>query len=161
MASYVTSSKFLLEGYVYALEQCGFLLRDANLLYRNRSYAHTVVLAAFAFEELGRSTIYLASWQQALAGANITLEETQKLCSDRHAHNRKQEMGMLSIVLTGEDDPEFGKWLRVKMEAEPRSAEWQAAETALARIQEKKKNDLPKERHQARMYALYVDPESA
>jgi hypothetical protein len=29
------SPQYLLEGAVYALEQCGLLLRDANLLYRN------------------------------------------------------------------------------------------------------------------------------
>jgi hypothetical protein len=33
------SPRYLLEGAVYALEQCGLLLRNANLLYRNGSYA--------------------------------------------------------------------------------------------------------------------------
>jgi hypothetical protein len=31
------NSRYLLEGAVYALEQCGLLLRDANLLYRRRA----------------------------------------------------------------------------------------------------------------------------
>lgn len=159
MVSYVTE-RFLLKGYAYALEQCGCCLRDANILYGSGSYANTVALAAFAFEELGRSTICLASWRNVLAGANITLEEMKKRCSDPHAHNRKQQAGMLSIVLTGEDDPEFGKWLRIKMEADRQSPEWQRAETALARIHEDKRNSLPKKRHEARKYALYVDPES-
>jgi AbiV family abortive infection protein len=48
------SPQYLLEGAAYALEQCGLLLRDANLLYRSGSYASAVALAAFAREELGR-----------------------------------------------------------------------------------------------------------
>jgi hypothetical protein len=38
--------KYLLEGAVYALEQCGMLLRDANSLYRSASYATAVALTA-------------------------------------------------------------------------------------------------------------------
>jgi hypothetical protein len=37
MAASVTP-EYLLEGAVYALEQCGLLLGDANVLYRNGSY---------------------------------------------------------------------------------------------------------------------------
>jgi AbiV family abortive infection protein len=47
------SPQHLLHGAVYALEQCGVLLRDANVLYRSESYANAVVLARFAQEELG------------------------------------------------------------------------------------------------------------
>jgi AbiV family abortive infection protein len=50
------TAQFILEGSEYALEQCGLLLRDANVLYRNGSYASAVVLTAFAREELGRSS---------------------------------------------------------------------------------------------------------
>jgi hypothetical protein len=51
MSAFV-SPKYLLEGAVYALEQCGLPLRDANQLFRNCSYANAVALAAFAREEL-------------------------------------------------------------------------------------------------------------
>ena len=54
------TADFLLKGYALALEQCGLLLRDAVLLYENKSYANAVVLAAFAREELGRSRILLS-----------------------------------------------------------------------------------------------------
>jgi len=47
MAAAVTA-QYLLKGAVYALEQCGLLLRDANLLYQNGSHASAVALAAFA-----------------------------------------------------------------------------------------------------------------
>ena len=56
MAKSVTSS-YLLRETVFALEQCGHLLRDAACLYRSDSYASAVALAAFAREELGRAGI--------------------------------------------------------------------------------------------------------
>src|SRR6516162_8496916 len=81
MSSPVTS-EFLLQGAVYALEQCGLLLRDANVLYRSGSYASAVVLAAFAREELGRSTIILDLRRKVLAGDKFTLNDIQDQCDD-------------------------------------------------------------------------------
>jgi AbiV family abortive infection protein len=160
MGSAVTP-EFLVQGYAYALEQCGLLLRDANVLYRSRAYPSTVVLTAFAVEELGRSTIMLRLWRRALDSEEITLPEIRKCCSDQGAHHTKQEAGMLSITLNGdEDQPELGKWLRIRMTADPQSAERQEVDAALARIQDQIRKRLPKERHQARIDALYVDPKS-
>ena len=157
MGSTVTP-KYLLHGYAYTLEQCGLLLRDANVLFRSRSYASTIVLTAFAVEELGRSTILLRLRRRALAGEKITLGKIRPSCS---AHPTKQEAGLLSLTLNGdEDQPELGKWLRVRMSADRQSAEWQKADAALAEIQDRIRKRLPKERHQARMDALYVDPKS-
>jgi hypothetical protein len=45
MAESITP-EYLLKGAVYALEQCGMLLRDAALPYRNSAYVSAVVLAA-------------------------------------------------------------------------------------------------------------------
>jgi AbiV family abortive infection protein len=129
-------------------------------MYRSRSYASSVVLAAFAIEELGKSTILLDFRRQVLDRETITRDDIEKRFRDQHAHNTKQEAGTLSIDLTGDDDPEFGKWLRVRMENDPQNPEWQAASAALARIQARKRKRLPRERHQARMDALYVDLKS-
>jgi AbiV family abortive infection protein len=60
--------KYRLEGAVYALEQCGMLLRDANSLYRSASYATAVALAAFAREELGRWRILLDLHREVVGG---------------------------------------------------------------------------------------------
>jgi AbiV family abortive infection protein len=159
MASGVTS-QFLVQGYAYSLEQCGLLLRDANILYRTQSYASTVVLATLAIEELGKSTILLDFRRQVLDGETITRDDIEKRFRDQRAHITKQEAGMLSIDLTDDDDPEFGKLLRVTMESDRQSPEWQAASAALARIQARKRKRLPTERHQARTDALYVDLKS-
>jgi hypothetical protein len=39
--------QYLLVGAVYALEQCGLLLRDGTLLHRSGSYANAVALTVF------------------------------------------------------------------------------------------------------------------
>jgi AbiV len=67
--------QYLLEGAVYALEQCGLLLRDANLLYRSGSYATAVALAAFAREEQGRWRILLELRREVLDGKSVMIEE--------------------------------------------------------------------------------------
>jgi AbiV family abortive infection protein len=147
----------LLEGAVYALEQCGLLLRDANILFRNGSYANAVVLAAFAREELGRFIILLNSRKQALAGKTSTIKEIQDHCDD---HVAKQQAGMLSIVMTADRDSGLGKVLRVRSEAYPQSPEWKEADDQLAKLDRKKKGRVPRERHEKRMSSLYVEPVS-
>jgi AbiV family abortive infection protein len=82
--------QFLLEGAILALEQCGLLLHDANVLYRGGSYASAVVLTAFAREELGRYTILLDLRKEVLTGKEFTIEEIQDRCDD---HVTKQQAG--------------------------------------------------------------------
>ena len=147
--------QFLLEGAVLALEQCGLLLRDANVLYRGGSYASAVVLTAFAREELGRYTILLDLRKEVLTGKEFTIEEIQDRCDD---HVTKQQAGMLSTVFTADRDSGLGKLLRVRMESHPQSAEWKEAEAALTRISETKNKRVPSDRHKSRMSALYVEP---
>jgi AbiV family abortive infection protein len=154
MSSSVTP-RFLLEGAVYALEQCGLLLRDANILYRGGSYASAVVLAAFAREELGRFTTLFDMRRKVLTGSKLTIEEIQDHCDD---HVTKQKAGMLSYVFTADRDSGLGKLLRVRMESHPQSAEWKEADAALMRIQEAKNKRVPGDRHKSRMSALYVEP---
>jgi AbiV family abortive infection protein len=95
------SPKYLLEGAAYALEQCGLLLRDANLLYRNGSYASAVAVAAFAQEELGRWRILLDLRRKVLRGGSVTIKEIQTRCGD---HVRKQEAGVMSTVMRTDKD---------------------------------------------------------
>jgi AbiV family abortive infection protein len=79
MPSFV-SPQHLFRGAVYALEQCGLLLRDANLLYRNGSYASALALAAFAREEQGRWTIVLELRDKVIGGAKLTVSDVQAQC---------------------------------------------------------------------------------
>jgi AbiV family abortive infection protein len=147
--------QYLLQGAWYALEQCGLLLRDGNVLYRNSAYASAVVLTAFAREELGRSRILLDCWRRAFAGEAFTVAQIQEACED---HVTKQRAGMLSLTMRADRESGLGKLLKARMENPPQSAEWQKADAELKRIDEMKKKRSPTDRHEKRMAALYVEP---
>jgi AbiV family abortive infection protein len=146
MAASVTS-EYLLEGAAYALEQCGLLLRDANVLYRNGSSANAVVLVAFAQEELGRYRILLDLRRKVLDGDRLTIKDIQDRCK---GHVRKQEASMRSFVIT---DPALGKLLDTYLNANSDSEEWKAAKGIL----ELDDSPIPVARHKQRLSALYVD----
>ena len=111
------SPETLLKGAVYALEQCGLLLRDANILYRNRSYASAVVLTAFAREELGRYRILLEFWHRARdCKETFTADQIRNACDD---HVTKQQAGMFSSTMRADRDSGLGKVLRASMENPP------------------------------------------
>jgi AbiV family abortive infection protein len=149
--------QYLLQGASYALEQCGLLLRDANILYRNGSYASAVVLTAFAREELGRSGILFDLRRRALAGQAFTIAQIREACED---HVTKQRAGMLSITVTADRESGIGKILRARMENHPQTREWQKADAELQQIDEIKKKRTPTDRHEKRIAALYVEPVS-
>ena len=157
MATSVTAD-YLLNGYALALEQCGLLLRDAILLYRNESYANAVVLAAFAREELGRSQILLGLWRRRLGGAPVTIDDVDNACED---HVAKQRAGMLSRTMTADRESGLGKILTDRMTNHPQSEKFKDASAALSRIGEIKAKRTPEDRHSQRMASLYVEPRSS
>lgn len=146
--------QYLLEGAVYALEQCGFLLRDASLLYRNGSYANAFVLAAFAREELGKWRMLLDARSEVMAGNTITFDDLKSRCDD---HVKKQRAGVLSTVIRADREAGVGKVIMDLIKA-PFSSEWKDKHAQLAKVTEIKTKRLPGDRHQQRMVALYVDP---
>jgi AbiV family abortive infection protein len=156
MSSPVTP-QYLLEGAVYALEQCGLLLRDANTVYRSGSYASTVVLAAFAREELGRSRILFDLRKQVIAGKKFTVEEIREHCED---HVTKQRAGMLSTVMRTVTESGLGKLLQVRMKTHPQSTESRGASAELDEVTDRIGKRTPQARHEQRMAALYVQPDS-
>jgi AbiV family abortive infection protein len=147
------SHKYLLEGAAYALEQCGLLLRDANLLYRNGSYASAVAVAAFAQEELGRWRILLDLQRKVLRGDRLTIKEIQTRCGD---HVRKQEAAQMSTVMRAHRDSGLGKLLQTQMN-KPGSKEWKEARKQIEELDRRKKKRAPVDRHEQRISALYVD----
>jgi AbiV family abortive infection protein len=145
--------EYLLKGAAYALEQCGLLLRDANLLYRNGSYASAVAVVLFAREELGRWRILLDLRKNVLGGDRLTIKEIQNRCRD---HVRKQQAGMMSFVLRVVRDPALAKLLDTYLSAKPDSEERKTAREQLE-LDDKRTKRIPVERHKQRMSALYVD----
>jgi AbiV family abortive infection protein len=148
------TAQYLLEGAVYSLERCGELLRDANLLHRNRSYATAVALAAFAREELGRWRILLELRKKVVGGEQLTVEEVQARCED---HVTKQKAGMLSLGLGGDRDSGVEKLIMHHIKSAPGSDEQKAAGKQLDEVGRRKEKRVPDDRHRQRMSALYVD----
>jgi AbiV family abortive infection protein len=145
--------EYLLQGAAYALEQCGLLLRDANLLYRSGSYASAVAAALFAREELGRYRILLDLRTKVLGGEGFAIEEIQNRCRD---HVKKQEAGMLSFVMRVVTDTALGKLLNTYLNAKPGSQERKTAREQLE-LDQQRTERIPLDRHKQRMSALYVD----
>jgi AbiV family abortive infection protein len=145
MAASVTP-EYLLEGGAYALEQCGLLLRDANLLYRSGSYASAVALAEFAQEELGRWRILRDLRTEVLGGKRLKIKDIQDACKD---HESKQRAGALSSTIKADTDSKLGRLLHNSTAA---------AREQLEKLHRRKAKRVPSERHEQRMSALYVDP---
>jgi AbiV family abortive infection protein len=151
------SPENLLKGPFYALEQCGLLLRDANILYRKGSFASTIVLAAFAREELGRYRILLDLWHRAKAGEAFTAKQISDVCDD---HEAKQRAGMLSSTMRADRGSGLGKILRARSENHPQSQAFKNAGATLEKVDKINIKRTPGDRHKERMSALYVEPVS-
>jgi AbiV family abortive infection protein len=145
------SPEDLLKGAILALEQSGLLLRDANVLYRNRSYANAVVLAALAQEELGRHRILLDLWRLARGGETVTVDRIKKACKE---HVTKQERGTSGTTLKSG----ISELLQAISSNPPSSREYQDADAKLTQMAEAKRKRTPSDRHNQRMAALYVEP---
>jgi AbiV family abortive infection protein len=144
------TAPYLLEGAVYALEQGGLLLHDANLLYRNGSFATAVAVATFAREELGRWQILLRLRKKVLGGMPLLRKGVRARCK---RHEDKLGAGWLTFMLRGPLIEELAN-------ADSGSNEWKAAKKEVDRLAARKKKRVPDERHLKRMSALYVDPNS-
>jgi AbiV family abortive infection protein len=148
------SALYLLKGAICALEQCEFLLRDANTLYRSGSYSNAVVLAALAYEELGHWKMLLELRKKVLGGEIVTLEQVKAYGQD---HLRKQDAGVGPLTFSADDSSELGRLMVAHRTSEHGSAEKTNAAVQLEKAGERKLGRLAGDRHKLRMAALYVD----
>jgi AbiV family abortive infection protein len=149
------TSDYLLRGTVFALEQCGLLLRDARILCEAGSYASAVVLAAFAREELGRYKILRELWKRTTAGESFTVKQINKKCEQ---HVEKQKKAMFSVVQRADNSTVMGQLLQARMRAVPGSPEWKKIDEELEKLTQSQIKQTPEARHKSRMKALYVEP---
>jgi AbiV family abortive infection protein len=149
----VVTADFLLKGYALALEQCGLLLHDAVLLYKNKSYANAVVLAAFARKELGRSQILLGLWRKRLGGSPVTIGDIENACE-------KQKAGMLSMTMRADRDAGLGEIPTNRMIPSRQSQKFKDADATLKRIDKQTAKSTPGSRHSKRLRSLCVEPTS-
>lgn len=149
------SGRFILEGAVYALEQCGLLLNDAAFLFEKGSFASSLALAAFGREELGRSRILVKLEGEAEQGVVITAERVKQSCDD---HVKKQEFGQLSITQAADADSALSKLHQAVLKHPAETEERKKAAAELEEITRRQEKRAPSDRHQERLSALYVEP---
>ena len=145
----------LLKGAWYSLEQCGRLLSDAAVLYREKSYSSAVALAMIGREELGKHRMLLDEWRNSEdTGKCPTVEAIKKVCAD---HIDKQRRALLGLTFTAENTSTLGTALKNKIRHKPQDREYQQAEEVIQAALKGLAKRAPDERHAARMRALYVD----
>jgi AbiV family abortive infection protein len=150
----VLSERYLLEGAWYATEQCGLLLRDAQLLYAGDRYGTAVGLAMLAREELGRASILLRLANEARDGRPLTPKGLAKEIED---HVVKQTAAQLTIVFRSASVSQ----LATRAYTDPPTAESESALEELDQAIKKAGRRTPSDRHLARLKALFVDPNDA
>lgn len=152
----MVTAQYLLKGAIYALEQCGILLRDAVMLYKSKAYSSAIVLAASAREELGRSRILRKKRKEIVEnGKSVTLKEIKDACED---HVKKQEWAQLSMVQRASGNERLAELLKTRMRYHPQSQEYKEADKQINDITKLQKKRTPEDRHRERVRALYVEP---
>lgn len=138
----ILTRRLVMEGAWYALEQCGKLLLDAVLLYREDRFASAVGLTMVARDELGKYRLLLDLWNQTSGGNPV--EYTL-----REMHVKKQELAAMSATLgEGDGDDRVAKFNAMTQLAWG-SDEFRSAFESLGDASSRK-ND--------RERAFYVDP---
>ena len=144
------TAQFLLQGAVYAVHQSGILLRDANILFRNESFANAVVLAAYSQEEAGHGRMLLQYRADVLKGVVKTYREIKGQTED---HAAKQKFGMSYTFLKAGLDTGLGKLMQLAQQNTPEGKE--ASKLLQIEIERKRKSQ-PEKRHEQRQTSLYV-----
>lgn len=146
------SEHYLLQGAVFALEQCQRLLQSAVTLYNNGDYSTSVVLAMYSHEELGRYWILRKLREGVVAeGASVTIDEIERHCDD---HVMKQAQGTGGTTLSAPRDSVIGQAMSVR----PGDPDYWSARQLIEDAVRAKRKRLPNDRHEMRMRSLYVEP---
>jgi AbiV family abortive infection protein len=153
----MVTDQFLLKGSVYALEQCGLLLRDATTLFKAGSYAGSIVMAAHAREELDRAILLRELRERVLTGLALSVADiNQEL--EEHADQR---LVRVSASPRAEADPELDELLQARLYDAPRGQKHQQADLFFEHISKEQAERTRNERHALLERCLHVGPESA
>jgi AbiV family abortive infection protein len=144
----------LLEGSWWALEQAKRLLGSARILFESGDFSTALAVAMFGQEEVGRSRLLRDLVGEVREGTPLDPGKIKKHLKD---HERKLKAANFFVTLSPPPKSQEGKALRALNEHEPGSEQWKEANDVLTSAAETKLKQQPKERHKARMNALYVD----
>jgi AbiV family abortive infection protein len=143
MASSCIGPDSLLRGAFYAAEHAWHLLEDAVLLFQNKRYSNTLVLAEYCLEEVGRAKIYV---QHRADGSAVTVNSLKSECKN-HAFKLAQAEIPVAVGVPGGGLP-----------PQPGSAEEAVLGEQLKMLRERMERKAPNRALDSRFKALYVDP---
>lgn len=150
----VVPSDVLLMGSLWALQQCGLLLLDADLLFQQSRYSTAAGVALLGHEELGRCEILTRLWKTSDTGTIVTRDEVVAACTD---HVDKQVAGQLASTFRADTESEYTKLLRARGKAMG-TPKFQALDEKVKAIDRQRARRQPQDRHAMRMKCFYVDP---
>jgi AbiV family abortive infection protein len=139
----------LLHGAVYALEQAGKHLHCAVKLWNEGDYAHGLMIAVFAREEVGRFKLLRQEREEAMKTGPRSGEDISKVLE----HKAKLKAGANGVFMEFDpNDPELAG-----LRAPHLSPEWKRARAIADARMLKKYEEQPSTTHRVRMRAQYVD----
>ncbi len=142
------TTRYLVQGAWYALEQAGLLLRDAVLLYQQKRFPGAVGLALLSREELGKARILLRFIE--LGRTDLTLKA---LRDELEKHELKQRAGVVSVTVKVDE-----RLFLAGMLQDPQDEESRAAKKEVDDLADQISKRLPNQRIELRERAFYVDP---
>jgi AbiV family abortive infection protein len=141
------ATRSIVQGAYYAMEQSGRLLADAFQLYTLRRWSSSLVLAVFSLEELGKADMLLTRGVDAALNGPKRREEVMAGVA-WHATKLRAGRGPLTVTAS------VAFWGDIP---DPNAAEMVELERRLAEADRIASEHAPREAHEARMRALYVD----
>jgi AbiV family abortive infection protein len=153
----MVSEGVLLEGSWYALEQAGRLLHAAVGVYDRGDPGTALALAMFGREEVGRSRILRTLADEVARGASLSLDNVNERCKD---HVKKQREGAAGTTLRVAPPSQLAKVLQSQASSALGSPGWKAVRDVISVAVASKTKRNPKDRHDMREKALYVDLDS-
>jgi AbiV family abortive infection protein len=154
----MVTDQFLLEGSVYALEQCGLFLRDATTLYKVGSYSGCIVLAALARDELDRAVLLRHLRDRVLTGFASSVPDIHQELED---HEEEQRLVRLCNSPGAGPDSALEELIRARLYDPSRCQAHRQADLFVEQITKEQAERTRKERHALRMSCLHVCPDSA
>jgi AbiV family abortive infection protein len=142
------------------LEQAHRLIKSSVTLIKDGDYATSVVLSAFAHEEVGRYHILRKLRESVLTnGDEVSIEKINNDCNN---HRTRQKEGQGNTSISVAEDSKLGRAIDVITNPnDSDDSTYREAQALICAEMIKEREGLPSERHLMRLDALYVHPYDA
>lgn len=137
------STNDIIHGAYFAVEQAGRLVNDAAILFNRQRWATTLALSVFCLEEIGKAEMLLAKAAEADRTGPKTRDDIRTASFTRHT-SKLREARRITITAS------LGWWGDIPEDAAQIAKQLEDALNIHAQ-------NAPREAHQARLAALFVD----